>query len=207
MPHLRGPHRGRRNGHLLRWRDVSPRLRSRRHPTVGIDATERFLAVARLAGAPVIRADMRTSVVRAGSFDAAICMWGSFGYFDEAGNRAQARALADALAPRGRCLIDTLAADTLLPRFEPEGRWDLADVHVEERRRYDERSRRIETAWTFWRADVRERRTTSVRLYTVAELADLLEGVGFSSFQALDDGLRPFDPSSERLWMIATKPG
>jgi SAM-dependent methyltransferase len=184
---------------------IAKRLRARGCSAVGIDAMPMFLTEAARAGVLAIRADMRTVVVRHGSFDAAICFWGSFGYFDEEGNREHARMLSDALAPGGRCLIDTLAADSLLPRFESEGSWDLGDIHVHESRRYEEASRRIETTWTFTRGDVRERQVTSIRLYTVAELADLFASVGFTSFQALDGDLHPFDASSQRLWLVATK--
>jgi SAM-dependent methyltransferase len=133
---------------------IAKRLRSRGFPTVGVDATSTFLEEARRADVPVILADMRTGVVRPGSFAAAVCFWGSFGYFDDSGNLAQARALANALVRGGRCLIDTVAADSLLSRFEPEGSWDLGDTHVAERRRYDARSKRIDTVWTFSRGDV-----------------------------------------------------
>ena len=141
------------------------------------------------------------------SFDAAICLWGSFGYFDDDGNVAQARTAADALAPGGRYLIDTIVADTLLPRFQPSGTWEVGGVAVEELRRYHEDTRRIETTWTFTRDGERAVRTTFVRLYTVEELTDLLAGVGFASFQALDDDLAPFGSGAERLWLVATMPG
>jgi SAM-dependent methyltransferase len=186
---------------------IARRLQAQGFPCVGIDATPRFLHEASAAGVPVIEADMRTAVVRSDAFDAAICVWGSFGYFGEDGNGAQARCLADALIPGGRCLIDTLASDTLLPRFAPDASWDVADVQVDEHRRYDEAAKRIETSWTFTAGEQRERRTTSVRLYSVAALTDLLADAGFSSFQALDGDLRPFGESSERLWLVATKPG
>ena len=120
---------------------------------------------------------------------------------------AQARTAADALAPGGRYLIDTIVADTLLPRFEPSGAWEVGGVAVEELRRYHEDTRRIETTWTFTRDGERAVRTTFVRLYTVDELTDLLASVGFASFQALDDDLAPFGPGAERLWLVATMPG
>ena len=107
---------------------IAKRLCARGHDVVGLDATERFLAEAADAGVPVVRADMRASPVRRASFDAAFCLWGSFGYFDDEGNRAQARALADALRPAGRCLVDTIVADSLLPRFEPHATWEVAGV-------------------------------------------------------------------------------
>lgn len=186
---------------------IARRLRAAGHQVVGVDAMPRFLAEAARIGLPVVRADMRTTVARPGSFDAAMCIWGSFGYFDDAGNRAQARALADALAPGGRCLIDTIVADTLLPGFEPRAAWDLGDTHVDEDRRYDETARRIETTWTFTRGDERAQHVTSVRLYSLAELTDLLAEVGCTSFQALDAELRPFDASSMRLWLVGTVAG
>jgi SAM-dependent methyltransferase len=186
---------------------IGRRLRAAGHRVVGIDATPRFLAEARRADLPVIRGDMRTTVLRPSSFDAAFCVWGSFGYFDEDGNRAQAGALAAALVPGGRCLVDTLVADTVLPRFAPIDAWQVGGVHVDETRRYDETSKRIETTWTFSRGDERARQETSTRLYSLAELTDLLAGVGFSSFQALDGALAPFHDMSDRLWLVATVPG
>lgn len=186
---------------------IAQRLAGGGHRVVGLDAIPAFARVARDAGVPAIRADMRTSVVRPRSFDAAICLWGSFGYFDDDGNVAQARMAADALAPGGRYLIDTIVADTLLPRFEPSGIWEVGGVAVEELRRYHEDTRRIETTWTFTRDGERVVRTTFVRLYTVDELTDLLAGVGFASFQALDDDLAPFGSGAEHLWLVATMPG
>ncbi len=183
---------------------IGRRLHTSGHRVVGVDATPRFLAEAVRLGMPVIRADMRSRAVRSGTFDAALCLWGSFGYFDDDGNRAQAGALADALVHGGRCLIDTIIADTLLPGFQPEAAWDLGHTHVEETRRYNETTRRIETTWTFMRDTEREQVVTSVRLYSSAELTDLLAEVGFASFQAFDGELEPFGASSMRLWLVAT---
>jgi SAM-dependent methyltransferase len=183
---------------------IARRLLAGGHRVVGIDATARFLEETARASVPVIRADMRTTVVKPRTFDATVCLWGSFGYFDEAGNRAQARALADALAPGGRCLVDTIVADTLLPRFDPHAEWDLGDSHVDEERRYDETTKRIETTWTFTHGDERAQVVTSVRLYSIAELTDLLAEVGFASFHVLDGKLEPFGTSSMRLWLVAS---
>jgi hypothetical protein len=83
----------------------------------------------------------------------------------------------------------------------------VGGIHVDETRRYDETSRRIETTWTFSRGGERARQETSTRLYSLAELTDLLAGAGFSSFQALDGALAPFHETSDRLWLVATVPG
>lgn len=184
---------------------IAKRLRAMGHDVVGIDATDRFLEVAREAGVPAIRADMRTVVVRPGSFEGAFCLWGSFGYFDEEGNRAQAQALADALVPGGRLLVDTLVADTLLPGFVPEASWSVGDIDVAEVRRYDADNKRIDTTWTFTSGAEHATQVTSVRLYTLEELTDLFAVCGCTTFQAFDEELEPFGEGSMRLRLVATK--
>jgi hypothetical protein len=154
---------------------------------------------------PVIRADMRTAVVRPSSFDAAFCLWGSFGYFDEEGNRRQTEALVDALVAGGRLLIDTLVADTLLPGFVPDAEWSVGDVGVREHRRYDADTKRVETTWTFTSEGTSATQATSVRIYAMEELTDLLAACGCTSFQAYDGELAPFGDTSDRLWLVATK--
>jgi SAM-dependent methyltransferase len=186
---------------------IAARLADRGLTVVGIDAIETFLGVAQGAGVPVIRGDMRTHVVRPAVFDAAICLWGSFGYFDDAGNIAQTAAVARALAPGGRFLVDTIVADSVLQRFQSRASWNVGGVRVDEVRVYHEDTRRIETTWAFARGDERVVRTTFVRLYSVAELTDLLSTAGFASFQALDDDLEAFAPGADRLWLLATMPG
>jgi SAM-dependent methyltransferase len=184
---------------------IAKRLRAMGHDVVGVDATDGFLGVARRSDVPVVRADMRTSVVRSGSFDGAFCLWGSFGYFDEAGNRRQAQALVDALVSGGRLLLDTLVADTLLPGFVPEAAWSVGDVDVTEVRRYAANDKRVETTWTFTRGDEHATQITSVRIYSVEELTDLFAACGCTTFQAYDGELEPFDATSDRLWLVATR--
>lgn len=184
---------------------IAKRLRVLGHDVVGVDLEDRFVAVARDAGVPVIRADMRTAVVRPSSFDAAFCLWGSFGYFEEEGNRRQTEALVDALVAGGRLLIDTLVADTLLPGFVPDAEWSVGDVGVREHRRYDADTKRVETTWTFTSEGMSATQATSVRIYAMEELTDLLAACGCTSFQAYDGELAPFGDTSDRLWLVATK--
>jgi len=184
---------------------IARRLQVLGHDVVGVDVSDRFLEVARSTGVPVIRADMRISVVRPSSFDAAFCLWGSFGYFDEEGNRRQAEAVVDALVPGGRLLIDTLVADTLLPGFVPDAEWSVGDVDVREHRRFDDDRKRVETTWTFTSGDEVAMQRTSVRIYALEELTDLLASCGCVSFQAYDGELAPFAETSDRLWLVATK--
>jgi SAM-dependent methyltransferase len=183
---------------------VAKRLAAQGFDVLGVDLTERFLEEARAAGVSVERGDMR-ELRFDGAFDVALCMWGSFGYFGDEGNLAQARAAYRSLRPGGRYLIDTVAAESLLANFRERDWFTAGDIDVLERRSYAVGTGRIETEWTFVRGGERHAQTTSVRVYTVRELADLLAEAGFTSFTALDDDLEPFDVGARRLWMVAAR--
>jgi SAM-dependent methyltransferase len=183
---------------------IATRLAARGFDVVGVDITERFLVEARAAGLTVDRADMRELGFEE-EFEVAVCMWGSFGYFDEDGNLAQARAACRSLRPGGRYLIDTVGAESLLANFRERDWFTAADVDVLERRTYVVGTGRIETEWTFVSEGDRRVHTTSVRVYTVVEMTDLLARAGFTSFAALDDDGAPYGLGSRRLWMVATK--
>jgi SAM-dependent methyltransferase len=183
---------------------IAKRLAGRGFDVVGVDITERFLEEARAGGLTVERADMRE--LRFDEvFDVAVCMWGSFGYFDEDGNLAQARAAWRSLRPGGRYLIDTVGAESLLANFRERDWFTAGDVDVLERRTYVIGTGRIETEWTFVSGGERHVHTTSVRVYTVVEMTDLLARAGFTSFAAVDDEGAPYGIGSRRLWMVATK--
>jgi len=183
---------------------IAKRLAARGLDVVGVDLTERFVDEARAAGLTVERGDVRElSFDRA--FDVAVCMWGSFGYFDDDGNLEQARAARRSLRPGGRYLIDVLGTESLLANFRDRDWFTAGDVDVLERRDYAVGTGRIETEWTFVRGGERRVQTTSIRVYTVPELTDLLAEAGFTAFSALDDELEPYGLGSRRLWMVATR--
>lgn len=183
---------------------IAKRLAANGFDVLGVDITERFLEEARAAGVAVVREDMRELRFQ-DAFDVALCMWGSFGYFDDAGNLAQASAACRSLRPGGRYLIDVPAAESLLSNFRERDWFTAGDIDVLERRSYVVGTGRIETEWTFVRGGERRVQNSSIRVYTVHELTDLLAQAGFTSFLALDDELEPYDLGSRRLWMIATK--
>ncbi|HTG48634.1 MAG TPA: class I SAM-dependent methyltransferase [Actinomycetota bacterium] len=183
---------------------VGRRLVERGYDVVGVDITERFLEEAREAGLTVEHADMRELRFEE-EFDAAICMWGSFGYFDDAGNLAQARAAARALKPGGRYLIDTPALESIYPRFRDRTWFDAGDTLVLNETRFVLDEGRVETDWTFVRGAERETFRSSIRVYTLAALTDLLREAGFTAFEARDDELEPFELGSSRLWLVATR--
>lgn len=62
--------------------------------------------VAALASVSVIRGDMRALPIASGALDAVVCLWQSFGHFDDAANLAVLAEVARVLRPGGRAIFD-----------------------------------------------------------------------------------------------------
>ena len=151
------------------------------------------------------RLDMRELPWRA-EFDAAICMWGSFGYFDDPGNIVFLQAVSKTLKPNGRFLVDTPVVETVLPGFRPSDWTKIGRTMLLETRYYDHVRGRLDRSWTMLRGREVEKRTLSMRLYTYSQLCGLLYEAGFSSctgYSTLDG--EPFKLGADRVVMLATK--
>jgi SAM-dependent methyltransferase len=191
---------------------IAIELAARGHRVTGVDLSEAFLAAGRERAAErgvevdLRHGDMRALDLEAKTFDAALCFWGSFGYFDAEGDRAFVRGVAAALRPGGRFLIDTPTAETVFPRFRDRGWWEVDGVLVLMETAYVAGTGRIETDWTIVGPDGRrETQRSSIRLYSLADLTTLLEDAGFAAFESRDDDLEPFEVGSHRLWLVATR--
>ena len=184
-------------------------LARRGHTLTGIDFTPAFLAEARAAAGtlPVtfLQRDMRQLDDLSG-FDAALNFWGSFGFFDDAGDQDFATGVLRALVPGGRFLIDANLTETLMPMFHPRGWVRIGDTTMLEERAFDFATSRIRTEWTFLRAGVEERKSSSMRLYSAHEMVALLERAGFASVRLLDYvSEAPLTVASRRALVVATK--
>jgi SAM-dependent methyltransferase len=118
--------------------------------------------------------DMREVETLPGTFDGAINMWHSFGYFDDDTNRDILRQLYDKLRPGGRLILDIYNRDSLA-RFPAIQEYEKAGVHVES-----------EFTWSGKRLTCRLRYgsgasgdTFEWRIYTPGELLDITESLGF----------------------------
>jgi SAM-dependent methyltransferase len=158
-------------------------LARRGHILTGIDFTPPFIADARAAAGDLpitfLERDMRRLDDLSG-FDAALNWWGSFGYFDDAGDEALAAGVCAALVPGGRFLIDANLTETLMPMHQPKGWMRAGDIVVLEDRVFDFEASRMEVDWTFIRAGVEERKHASLRLYSAHEMVALLRRAGFA---------------------------
>jgi hypothetical protein len=148
----------------------------------------------------------------AGGFDAALCFFGSFGYFSDAENLRCARAYATALREGGRLLIDTHVAESLLPRFaERDWIWSGtpgSSLRILQERRFDHENSRILGTWTLVNPDGGlETAHSSIRLYSYRELCELLRAAGFTGPRTGVETLtgQPFRVGVSRLSLIATK--
>jgi hypothetical protein len=140
-------------------------------------------------------------------FDAVICMWGSFGYFDDSGDRAQLETFREMLKPGGLLLLDVISVETLLPRFQARDWSRVGDLVVAQERRYDHERQRMDGRWTFLRAGGMHSRDSSMRLYTYREATALLTDVGFVDIAGFDpQTAAPFALGARRLWMRAQRP-
>ena len=140
-------------------------------------------------------------------FDGAYCFWESFGYFDDAGNRALLEAVAKALKPGGRFVFDTQITETLLPTLKAR-HWEEVDddLIVMEKRDYDHKTGMAYRQFIFVGNGQIERRELAVRLYPYRELMAMVKAAGFSAVE--DYGwlsLMPFMMPGERLVVLATK--
>ncbi|MCG5052013.1 MAG: class I SAM-dependent methyltransferase [Myxococcales bacterium] len=193
---------------------IANELAARGHRVTGIDFHPRVLDEARKEaqsrGLAVTyqQGDMRALDARE-AFDAALCFWGSFGYFDDAHNELFVTAVARALKPGGRFLIDTPAADSLPNSFRPRS-WSWVDekagLRLLEETAFDPYSSRITTHWTLLGPNLCVERDSTIRLYTVRELDELFRRAGFARIEAYDGHQEgPYTMLSRRLLLVAWK--
>lgn len=192
---------------------LSIELASRGYQVSGIDIAPDFITEARNEAAErqltvqFEQADMR-DLPWSEAFDGAFCFGNSFGYLDDEGNAAFLEAIASALKPGAKFIVDATIAESFLPKFHVYERFwvQAGNILLLIRNSYDHVQGRINTEYTFVREGHVEKRPGSQRIYTYHELCRLLEGAGFSSCQgygSLDQ--EPFKLGSEKLFIVATK--
>jgi SAM-dependent methyltransferase len=187
-------------------------LAARGHQVTGVDISPEFLRAARLA------ADQRHLAVAweqcpmdelpwHGEFDGVYCFGNSFGYLDDAGNARFLNAVARALKPTARFVMDTgVTAESLLPTFQERRWYQFGDILSLSHGQYDHVRGRLDTEYTMIRAAKTETRSASTRVHTYRELLMLLSEAGFGDFQAFGSlAEEPYRLGSPRLLLVATR--
>ena len=200
---------------LVRALDVSPRaelldvpcgsgrlsleLASRGHHMTGVDWSHEFLTHARSADAARDvtweRRDMRDLPWPA-RFDGAFCLGNSFGYLDDEGNEAFLHAVAAALKPGARFVLETpMVLENLLGWIQERPWWKVGDMRLLAVNRYDPVRGRLDIEYTHISNGHVDTRYGSHRAYTYRQLVELLEGAGFT--------VRATEPSTKQAHNVS----
>ena len=179
-------------------------MAERGYRVTGIDISEQFLDHARAADpsgrVTWQRGDMR-DLPWPSRFDGAFCYGNSFGYLDDQGNEDFLRAIAAALKPGGRFVLETpMVLENLLGHIQDRPWWKVRDAHLLVANHYDAIRQRLDIEYTFvseGRVDVRH---GTHRAYSLRELIELIEACGFDV--ALD---RPWTREAHVVTVIGTK--
>lgn len=177
----------------------------------GLDLSPTMIALARRhareAGVTVEwrERDMR-DLDGLGPFDACICLYTAFGFFDDADNRGVLAGVADRLRPGGLFMLD-VANPLALLRAWPQRSWRESASGVRlESSRFEPLSGRVVSRRTLLppdgqRVDLPE---TSVRMYPPHELGGLLRETGFAVEQvygSLRDDPFEWNRSLRQVWV------
>jgi SAM-dependent methyltransferase len=191
---------------------LSRRLAAAGMEVTGVDISEQFIAAARAEpvgpGVPpdYHRGDLRRLPV-AGPFDAVICWFTSFGYYDDEECRATLAEFHRVLRPGGTVLIETMHHDGVVRHFTaaPDAtvvtRGGDAQVDVS---RFAPLTGRIETQRTVYRDGETRRTSHFIRLPTPPEWTWWLEGEGFGHVRFWAGGGGPLQLDSWVMVVQAT---
>jgi SAM-dependent methyltransferase len=183
---------------------LSLALADRGYEVTGVDWSVDFLAHARSRDSRQRvrweRRDMRDLPWPAG-FDGAFCVGNSFGYLDDEENAAFLRAVASALKPGARFVLETpMVLENLLGHLQDRPWWQVGDIYLLIVNTYDHTRQRLDIEYTFVSNGRVEVRTGSHRAYAYRELVQLIESAGFSV--TLD---QPWSRDAHTVSFIATR--
>ncbi len=187
-------------------------LAARGYCVTGVDLSADLLAAARAdAATRGVEITWRQSDMRelsfAEPFDAAFCAGSSFGYFDDAGDADFLRAVAGALRPGGRFVLDaSKLAETIFPAFRERHSLERDGLLFEAENRYDALTGRYENRYTLTRGRDVETKVASHRIYTLSQVVAMLKAAGLIlvSVHGSSDG-RPFVLGSPGCFLVSER--
>lgn len=167
---------------------------------VGIDLNAEAIQEAKRYASPTtvyLQQDMRQLAQVPFTFDAALCLWQSFGYFDEATNRDLLGQIAQKLNSRGRLILDLYNRDYFMEHqgtrcFSRQG-IDVIAMNIMHGHRLT-----ALLQYSNGRCDAFE-----WQLYTAEEITDLAHGLGFQCIVACSDfAEQPVTPEVPRMQFV-----
>lgn len=173
--------------------------------TVGLDLSNALLRVARRESpdAPYVRADMRELPFGAESFDLAVNLFTSFGYFEDDLAHAQVlKRVGTATRRGGTFVLDFLNPDEVRRNLVAYDERVVGGDSVEQFRAISGDRKYVEKTIRVRGREYLER----VRLFSVAELEGMLTGAGFDVVDRAGDYTgAPLTEDSPRTILFATR--
>jgi SAM-dependent methyltransferase len=184
-------------------------FRTRRCRVVCLDLSEELTRRSRQARLTTVRGDMRALPFGDWSFRAVVCLFSSFGYFDDdAEHELTLREIARVLEPGGGVLLDLMDRDTVRYRLRPQDVELVDEMTIEIERFLSPDGRRVEKSIRIMRSDTAPRAwVESVRLFTAAEIELLATRAGLDVERTAGDyDGRPVVPGETRRLVVLRKP-
>lgn len=142
-------------------------------------------------------------------FDSAYCWGNSFGYFDHDNCQQFLEAVALALKPGGRFILESGdVSESILPVFQTERTLRIGDFDFLSRTTYDAVEGRMDITYTFIRGHEREVKPTHQWVHSAAEIRRMLWQAGLELLTAFSDlEGSPYALGSPRLIALARRVG
>ena len=180
----------------------------------GLDLSKKALAILAKSAknkkikVRIIRSDMRKIPFK-NEFDAVINMFTSFGYLEtDYEDFKVLKAVAKALKPGGKFLIDIMNRDWMLANFQPKLWEKVGKLLVLEERIYNPKTRRNTVKVQILDEKGKWHKTAWIlRVYSLREMRKNLSKAGFKIIKVYGDtiGDQKFTKNSRRLVILATK--
>lgn len=189
---------------------IAVELALRGHPVTGVDLTTSYLEAARESAASedveieFLHGDVRR-FSRPKTFDLALNLYTSFGYFSDPGDDLRlAQVALESLKSGGAFVIETLGKEVAVREFT-EGEWfDRGGYTVLTEYSVVDAWAALRNRWIILRGADRFERSFDQRLYAGTELRSLLLEAGFSSVELFGDwDGHPYDQKARVLIAIA----
>ncbi len=187
-------------------------LARRGFQVTGVDQTASFLDEARRRAneekltVEWVQADMR-EFVRPNAFDAALLLFTSFGYFEEADDNRQVLVnIANSLKPGGNLVLEMQGKENLARMFLPKN-WNEFDgtFWLQERCIVNDWNQ-IQNRWIVIREDARFEYFLTHWLYSAGEITELLHDSGFSMVSVYGGPDKaPYDHTARGLFVVGQK--
>ena len=196
-------------------------LAKRGYRMTGIDIAEEFIEEARASsarltddqapatagGSDFILGDMR-NIEGLGVYDGAFCFGNSFGFLEYRDMEKFLAAIARALKPGARFIVNTaMAAESVLPDFEEQSCHEMGDIVMTIKERYLAEESCIDSEYVFERNGATDSRKAKHWIYTVAEIRRMLERAGFTVLSCVGSLQgEPFKLGSRELFVVSATP-